>query len=176
MKREEAINYLNHFVNYYFELNRNKYGEKYTSCTDMPVEDYEINAMIMAIEALKEMSVEEYRQRLMDVFHSTDHDELLTYVVMPKEEEFKSLEYILSQYKFEPRLHGKWIVKIHRMEKYICCSKCGREIKLGILDFHKFPNFCPNCGCKMVDKQDDLATIIEAVQILKEGEENGNCC
>ena len=44
----------------------------------------------------------------MDVFHRTDHDELLTYVVMPKEEEFKSLEYILRQYKYEPRPHGEW--------------------------------------------------------------------
>lgn len=66
-------------------------------------------AIDMAIEALKEMSAEEYRQRLMDVFHSTDHDELLTYVVMPKEEEFKSLEYILQKQPFEPRPHGEWI-------------------------------------------------------------------
>lgn len=64
------------------------------------------DALELAIEALKEMPVEEYRQRLMEVFHKTDHDELLTYVVQPKEEEFKSLEDILRQYRFEPRPHG----------------------------------------------------------------------
>ena len=88
MTREEAIEFLN-------------------------TDDYESkgynDAVGMAIEALKEMSVEEYRQRLMEVFHRTDHGELLTYVVMPKEEEFKSLEDILRQYKYEPRQYGEWI-------------------------------------------------------------------
>lgn len=102
-------------------------------------------------EASEGMSVEEYRQRLMKVFHSTDHDELLTYVVMPKEEEFKSLEYILRQYNFEPRLRGEWI--IHRNKQgahiYSVCSKCN----VPHLDTD-FPNFCENCGSDNRKKED----------------------
>ena len=74
----------------------------------------QVDALEMAIEALKEMPVEEYRQRLMEVFHNSDHDELLAYVVMPKEEEFKSLEDILRKHKFEPRTHGEWIPITYR--------------------------------------------------------------
>ena len=100
-------------------------------------------------EALREMSAEEYRQRLMEVFHRTDHDELLTYVVMPKEEEFKSLEDILRQYKHEPKLRGEWIY--HREweldgECAFECSNCNMGVDL---DF----NFCPNCGADMRQKE-----------------------
>lgn len=116
-----------------------------------PFTPYLDKAFYMAIEALEEMSVEEYRQRLMEVFHVTDHDELLTYVVMPKEEEFKSLEYILRQYKFEPRLHGEWI--IHRNKQgvhiYSVCSICN----VAHLDTD-FPNFCENCGSDNRKKED----------------------
>ena len=94
-------------------------------------------------EALKEMSVEEYRQRLMDVFHRTDHDELLTYVVMPKEEEFKSLEYILRQYKYEPRPHGEWEYTgcvDDELQAEFCCSICN------YCTYSREFNFCPNCG------------------------------
>lgn len=103
-------------------------------------------AIDMAIEALREMSVEEYRQRLMELFHITDHDELITFVVMPKEKEFKSLEYILRQYKYEPRPHGKWVFKYDNpliKMGYWECSKC----KTGRLLVEE--NFCPNCGADM---------------------------
>lgn len=97
-------------------------------------------ALDMAIEALKEMSVEEYRQRLMEVFHNTDHDELLTYVVMPKEEEFKSLENILRQYKFEPRPHGEWKPSWNNLnESY--CSHCNFTVRNELRSY-----FCPKCG------------------------------
>ena len=119
--------------------------------TSNPVEIDE--ALKMAIEALKEMSAEEYRQRLMEVFHNTDHDELLTYVVMPKEEEFKSLEYILRQYKFEPRLHGEWKKKTDGVPhivtiEWFVCSECG------VQKSEETP-FCPNCGADMRGKNDE---------------------
>ena len=115
---------------------------------------YISEAINMAIEALKEMSVEEYRQGLMEVFHRTDHDELLTYVVMPKEEELKSLEHILRQYKFEPRPHGEWRVHSHCSDGFSYkCSLCGRVVNQGhwfeqneILSVYPY---C-HCGAKMV--------------------------
>lgn len=91
MKKEYAIFILQSIDNYL--KRQNDYSER------------DHDAIMMAIEALREMPVEGYRQRLMEVFHRTDHDELLTYVVMPKEEEFKSLEDILRQYRFEPKSH-----------------------------------------------------------------------
>ena len=111
--------------------------ERYTR--ESIVHGKEEKALTLAIEALKEMSVEEYRQRLMEVFHNTDHDELLTYVVMPKEEEFKSLEYILQKQPFEPRPHGEWIYKDMKGQ---FCSVCDKQ------SVWKF-NFCPNCGADM---------------------------
>ena len=100
-------------------------------------------------EASEGMSVEEYRQRLMEVFHNTGHDELLTYVVMPKEEEFKSLEYILRQYKFEPRLHGEWIT-VCTLPVIQKCSNCKYVRKDGIEVY----DFCPNCGSDNRKKED----------------------
>lgn len=142
MSRQDAIDYNKNLKMYM------KISDKQNPCKFLE-ENY--IALDMAIEALEEMSVEEYRQRLMDVFHRTDHDELLTYVVMPKEEEFKSLEYILRQYKFEPRLHGEWI--IHRNKQgahiYSVCSICN----VPHLDTD-FPNFCENCGSDNRKKED----------------------
>lgn len=115
-----------------------------------------VEAFNMAIEALKEMSVEEYRQSLMDVFHRTDHDELLTYVVMPKEEEFKSLEYILRKQPFEPRPHGEWIKKYdEKTQYYTCtCSICGDTHRL-LINYFLESNFCPHCGADMRPKEGD---------------------
>ena len=102
-------------------------------------------AIDMAIEALREMSVEEYRQRLMELFHITDHDELITFVVMPEEKEFKLLESILRQYKFEPRLHGEWKttyldhVSFGERPKVIYCSNCNSVVS------HK-EDYCEFCG------------------------------
>ncbi len=106
-----------------------------------PFTPYLDKAFYMAVEALKEMSAEEYRQRLMEVFHRTDHDELLTYVVMPKEEEFKSLEDILRQYRYEPRPHGEWIYHKGKSESREC-SNCGVWLDW----FMPRNSFCPNCG------------------------------
>lgn len=107
-----------------------------------PFTPYLDEAFNMAIEALKEMSVEEYRQRLMTVFHRTDHDELLTYVVMPKAEEFKSLEYILQKQPFEPRPHGEW-------NEDGTCSVCGEESSLDGFGLWDFTPYCPHCGADM---------------------------
>ena len=133
MTREEAISMLE-------QIGRHE-------CIWMVCRHNEVyKAINTAIEALREMSVEQYRQRLMEVFHNTDHDELLTYVVMPKEEEFKSLEYILRQYKYEPRPHGEWARYTEEGFDYAKCSACkwdsGEAFEYAIDRFH----FCPNCG------------------------------
>ena len=146
MTREKAIVIL---------MNSNEYHH---AKGELPHSALSVEAFNMAIEALKEMSVEEYRQRLMEVFHRTDHDELLTYVVMPKEEEFKSLEDILRQYKYEPRQYGEWEKYGDKIEAYDIaghktwgqkrkCTKCG-FIKTYIEDFGIYP-FCPNCSALM---------------------------
>ena len=111
-------------------------------------------AVRIATEALKEMSVEEYRQRLIELFHITDHDELITFVVMPKEEEFKLLESVLRQYKFEPRIHGEWKtayldhVSFGARPKVIYCSNCNSVVS------HK-ANFCEECGADMRKEGDE---------------------
>jgi hypothetical protein len=129
MTREEAIEFIEAIHVQMFNSGNSKWTE----------------ACDVAIEALGEMSVEEYRQRLMEVFHRTDHDELLTCVVMPKEEEFKSLEYILRQYKYEPRPRGEWIL----VKPYtFACSLCGR------LEEHQ-ESFC-NCGADMRGEANEI--------------------
>ena len=58
-------------------------------------------AKTMAIEALErelknEMTVEEYRQRMIQAFHNADCDELIALVAMPTEKEFEELEWLLK--------------------------------------------------------------------------------
>lgn len=140
MTREEAIDYNKNLKMYM------KISDKNNPCKFL---EKNYIALDMAIEALKEMSVEEYRQRLMDAFIRTDHSELLTYVVMPKEEEFKSLEDILRQYKFEPRLHGTW-VDVPKYKGFYVCSKCLERLNGDFTRFDhwemKKDNFCSVCG------------------------------
>ena len=137
MNREKAIFTL---------MNSNEYHH---AKGELPHSALSVEAFNMAIEALKEMPVEEYRQRLMEVFHNTDHDELLTYVVMPKEEEFKSLEDILRQYKYEPRQYGEWIPVIGCDGRTIAykCKTCGW------FKPHNIMPFCENCGADMRKKK-----------------------
>lgn len=142
MTREEAIKVLECELSVSLLV----FGEK----NDKETQD----ALKMAIEALKEMSAEEYRQMLMDVFHRTDHDELLTYVVMPKEEEFKSLEYILQKQPFMPRPHGEWVKRFDGNEWYWYCTSCKtqwyeEDLYMG---GNEFPDFCPKCGADMRKK------------------------
>ena len=49
------------------------------------------------------MTVEEYRQRMIQAFHNTDCDELIAVCVLPTEKEFEHLEWLLkNHYKKEP--------------------------------------------------------------------------
>lgn len=64
-------------------------------------------ALDMAIKALEqepcEMTVEEYRQRMIQAFHNADADELIAVCVLPTEKEFEHLEWLLKKhYKKEP--------------------------------------------------------------------------
>ena len=50
-----------------------------------------------------EMTVEEYRERMIQAFHNADTDELIAICVQPTEKEFKHLEWLLEKhYKKEP--------------------------------------------------------------------------
>lgn len=67
------------------------------------------------------MTVEEYRRRLMDLFHETDHDELIAFVSLPTEADFRQTKTLLEMYKFEPA--QKWI-KCEDMQAEIPCLAC----------------------------------------------------
>ncbi len=50
-----------------------------------------------------EMTAEEYRQRMIQAFHNADTDELIAVCVLPTENEFEHLEWLLkNHYKKEP--------------------------------------------------------------------------
>lgn len=60
----------------------------------------------MAIKGLEqqpcEMSVEEYRQRMIQAFHNADCDELIALVCLPTEQEFEHLEWLLKTFYNRP--------------------------------------------------------------------------
>lgn len=45
-----------------------------------------------------EMSVEQYRQRMMQAFHNADCDELIAVCVLPTEKAFQHLEWLLRNH------------------------------------------------------------------------------
>ena len=49
------------------------------------------------------MTVEEYRNRMIDAFHNSGHDELISLVVQPKEKEFEYLEWLLRNHYHKPK-------------------------------------------------------------------------
>jgi hypothetical protein len=59
-------------------------------------------AIELAIKALEqdpcEMSVEEYRQRMIQAFHNADCDGLIAVCVLPTEKEFEHLEWLLKNH------------------------------------------------------------------------------
>lgn len=63
---------------------------------------YISEALDMAIKALEqascEMTVEEYRQRMIQAFHNADRDELIAVCVLPTEKEFENLEWLLKNH------------------------------------------------------------------------------
>ena len=62
--------------------------------------DDDVKALEMALKALEqepcEMTVEEYRQRMIQAFHNADTDELIAICVLPTEKEFEHLEWLLK--------------------------------------------------------------------------------
>ena len=62
------------------------------------------------------MTVEEYRQRMMDAFHNADCGELIALVVLPSEKEFEHLEWLLEKhYKAKPEQKQGWIPVSERL-------------------------------------------------------------
>ena len=49
------------------------------------------------------MSVEQYRQRLIEAFHNADCDEFITLVALPTEKDFKYLEWLLKTHYKEKK-------------------------------------------------------------------------
>jgi len=101
------------------------------------------------------MTANKYRKRMIEAFHNADHDELIALVVLPKEKEFKFLEWLVKTQK-SPQ-NGKWIKKT-KVEAYDIagvktwgvkyqCDKCG-FIDTVIEDFGHH-EYCPCCGTRM---------------------------
>jgi hypothetical protein len=53
-----------------------------------------------------QMSVEQYRQRMIEAFHNADCDELIAIVALPTEKEFKHLEWLLKTH-YKEKKDGK---------------------------------------------------------------------
>lgn len=92
MTKEEAIEWLNTDI---------------SRLWNTPTNDLHKEALEMAIEALKqescEMTVEQYRQRMIQAFHKTDCDELIALVAIPTEKEFEHLEWLLEKHWPRPK-------------------------------------------------------------------------
>lgn len=65
-----------------------------------------------------EMTVEEYRQRMIQAFHNADTDELIAVCVLPTEKEFEHLE---------------WLLKNH-YKKESCDDAISKQVVLDIVD------------------------------------------
>lgn len=136
MTTEEAIEYL----------------KRADSTVGRTVQTKTAEALEIAIEALEkdpcEMTVEEYRQRMIQAFHNADTDELIAVCVLPTEKEFEHLEWLLkNHYKKEPVL-DKIIAEVKSIEinrddysqkQNDYCDGCAFTIKqvLRIIDKYK---------------------------------------
>lgn len=69
-----------------------------------------------------EMTVEEYRNRLMDAFHNADCGELIAVVVRPKESEFKHLEWLLKNH-------------YHKQKQQPCDDAISRQAVIKLLSY-----------------------------------------
>ena len=53
-----------------------------------------------------QMSVEQYRRRLIEAFHNADCDELIAIVALPTEKDFENLEWLLKTH-YKEKHNGK---------------------------------------------------------------------
>ena len=103
------------------------------------------------------MTVDDYRDRMIEAFHNADCDELIALVVLPSEKEFEHLEWLLKNHyhhSVPERKVGKIICSDEEINhgNIIChalrcrCSECNFVIDRYMA---KFINYCPNCGAKV---------------------------
>jgi len=102
MTREEALSKAINIVSY-FEANFAKSKE---------AREDAVNIIEALEQQLCEMTVEEYRQRMIQAFHNADCNELVAVCVLPTEEDFKFLEWLLKKhYKKEPCGEDKGVLE-----------------------------------------------------------------
>lgn len=149
----------------------------------------------LAIKALEqepcEMTVEEYRQRMIQAFHNADTDELIAVCVLPTEKEFEHLEWLLkNHYKKEP---SEDCTSRDAVIKHICESKeCYKDECKGRLykrcwdiqwvydlppatPIHKkgkwvgdksYP-ICPKCNCNIMEEYISCSDYAEMYKPMK---------
>lgn len=55
----------------------------------------------------------------------------------------------------KPRKHGRWqIVYYDNVPTLAACDKCDQVLRI-TRAFEKMPNYCPNCGAKMDEVEND---------------------
>lgn len=69
-----------------------------------------------------EMTAEEYRQNLIQVFHNVDCDELIAFCVLPTENEFKHLEWFLNNHYKKQEPCEEWLKKNYYKQEP--CEDC----------------------------------------------------
>ena len=100
--------------------------------------DYDF-ALKKGIEALKreqgsdEMTVEEYRQRMMQTFLDTDCEELIALCVLPTEKDFEHLKWLLKNHYKKEEPCEEWLLKNY-YKKEPCEDTISRKAVFETID------------------------------------------
>lgn len=116
------------------------------------LKDKQVRTIKKAIKELEqvpcEMTVDEYRNRLMDAFYNADCGELIAVVVRPEESEFKHLEWLLKNH-----YHNQ---KQQSCED--CISRQAAKLKVARVTWNDGDS-CYDFHDKCVDCLDDLPSV-----------------
>jgi len=76
------------------------------------------------------MTVEEYRQRMINAFHNADCDNLIALVALPTKKEFEHLEWLLkNHYLNQKQQPCDDAISRQAVKEAICDYVCGKDIR-----------------------------------------------